>query len=376
MGDAIRATGRPPVSPRGQTVFQAPGVGRETDVYLAIAGTPRRGRGLGSVQGLIRRLRIRTAVSLLVMAMMVLSCDGSGASPSGPTVDLSGGMPLVEVHSEPRLESIAEAVGRDPAVWAPMSGIDSPIELLDGAPVTVWFVEDLTRLDSLGLAAAEPWVAGVANPSERIIALRIDGPQRNLSVLRAVYRHEVAHVLLHAATGGNVPRWFHEGYAQAMSGTWNWNDGWRLHFVLLRRGQSALGDLNRGLRGDMEPRTAYLLSYTAVATLREMSGDQGLSALFAELRSGKSFEAALRSVYGLTGGEFEKRWRGQVLDRYGWLYLFSRTGLIWLFVAGLVFVLGISRVRRDKQRLEQMAAEECGAESGEWMDVDDSDSGI
>ena len=325
---------------------------------------------MGSGQRLIRRRRARPAVRSLVMVLVVLSCDGPVGSPSGSAVDPSDGLPLVEVRSEPRLESVAEAVGRDPAVWAPMPGIDSPIDLLDGAPVTVWFVEDLTRLDSLGLAAAEPWVAGVANPADRIIALRIDGPQRNLSVLRAVYRHEVAHVLLHAATGGNVPRWFHEGYAQAMSGTWNWNDGWRLHFVLLRRGQSVLGDLDRGLRGDMETRTAYLLSYTAVATLHEMAGDRGLSALFAELRGGRSFEAALRSVYGLTGSEFERRWRRQVLDRYGWLYLFSRTGLIWLVVAGLVFVLGISRVRRDRERLERMAAEERAEEerAGEYED--------
>lgn len=341
---------------------------------------------MGSRQRLIRRWRARPAVRPLAVVLLALSCDGPVASPPGPGGDPSDGIPLVEVRSGPRLESVARAVGRDPAVWAPMAGIDSPVDLLDGASVTVWFVEDLTRLDSLGLAAAEPWVAGVANPSKRIIALRIDGPQRNLPVLRAVYRHEVAHVLLHAATGGNVPRWFHEGYAQAMSGTWNWNDGWRLHFILLRRGQSVLGNLDRGLRGDMEPRTAYLLSYTAVATLREMSGDRGLSALFAELRGGKSFEAALRSVYGLTGGEFEKRWRRQVLDRYGWLYLFSRTGLVWLLMAGLVFALGISRVRRDRKRLEHMAAEERAAEEGtaeegaakweHWSDVDDFDSGI
>ena len=331
---------------------------------------------MGPGKRLIGCRRARPAVSSLVMALVVLSCDGPVASQPDSAIDVSGGMPLVEVHSEPRLESIAEAVGRDPAVWAPMSGMDSPIELLHGAPVTVWFVKDLTRLDSLGLATAEPWVAGVANPSDRIIALRIDGPQRNLSVLRAVYRHEIAHVLLHAATGGNAPRWFHEGYAQAMSGTWNWNDGWRLHFVLLRHGQSVLGDLNRGLRGDMEPQTAYLLSYTAVAYLQELAGNRGLAALFAELRGGKSFEAALRSVYGLTGGEFERRWRRQVLDRYGWLYLFSRTGLIWLVVAGLVFALGISRVRRDRERLERMAAEETAAESEDWWDVDDFNSGI
>jgi len=321
--------------------------------------------------------RAQSGFSLLAVALASLSCDGPAMQfLSDGAANVTSGVPLIELHSEPGLEAMAGAVGRDPLVWAPMPGIDSPVDLLAGAHVSVWFVEDLSRLDSLGLAAAEQWVAGVADPSERIIALRIDGPQRNLSVLRAVYRHEAAHVLLHAATGGNVPRWFHEGYAQAVSGTWNWNDGWRLHFVLLRHGQSVLGDLDRELRGDIEPRTAYLLSYTAVATLREMAGDQGLFALFSELRQGKSFEAALRSVYGVTGREFEKQWRGQVLNRYGWLYLFSRTGLIWVAVAILVFVLGATRVRRDRERLLRMVMEEEELENDEWMDIDDSDPGI
>jgi len=304
--------------------------------------------------------------------LLSLSCAGSAReSDSGSSAERSSGVPAIEVHAGPRLEAMAQAVGRDSLVWAPMPGIASPADLLDGTPVTVWFVEDLTSLDSLGLAAAEQWVAGTANPSQRSIALRVDGPQRNLPVLRAIYRHEAAHVLLHAATGGNVPRWFHEGYAQAVSGTWNWNEGWRLHFVLLRHGQSILGDLDRELRGDLDPRAAYLLSYTAVAALQEMAGDQGLAALFAELRGGKPFEAALRSVYGITGRDFERQWRGQVLDRYGWLYLFSRTGLIWVAVAALVFGLGASRVRRDKERLARMIAEEEQSELDEWTDVDD-----
>jgi len=322
--------------------------------------------------------RFRPGVVWFAAVLLSLSCDGSTLeSDSGSSSGRSIGVPAIEVHAGPRLEAMAQTVGRDSLVWAPMPGIDSPADLLDGNPVTVWFVEDLTSLDSLGLAAAELWVAGTANPSQRSIALRVDGPQRNLPVLRAIYRHEAAHVLLHAATGGNVPRWFHEGYAQAVSGTWNWNEGWRLHFFLLRHGQSILGDLDRELRGDLNPRAAYLLSYTAVAALHEMAGDQGLAALFAELRGGKPFEAALRSVYGITGRDFERQWRGQVLDRYGWLYLFSRTGLLWVAVAGLVFGLGASRVRRDKERLARMIAEEEEqSELDEWTDVDDFDSGI
>jgi hypothetical protein len=277
----------------------------------------------------------------------------------------------VRHYADSDLEALADAVARDAGVWATMPGIGGAGEWLADDTVAVWFVSDLRTLDSLGIGMAEPWVAGVARPSERLIALRVDGAQRNLNALRSVYRHEAAHVLLHVATGGNIPRWFQEGYAQAVSGTWDWNDGWRLQFLLARRGEAVIGDLDRRFRSGIDPEATHLLSYTAVATLFDLAGEQGLEALFSSLRSGESFESSLRSVYGFTGSDFERRWRSQVLDRYGWLYLFTRTGLIWLSIAGLVLVLGVSRVRRDRERIRQMEREEQQAELDELQNVDD-----
>jgi len=319
---------------------------------------------------------------LLVWCFLVgLTLSSSCSDPAGGPVRDGGGthadgLPTVVVRAGPGLEVLAESLARDPFVWAPMPGLPLAADLLASDTVTVWFLQDRAGFDSLGIGPVEPWVAGVAAPADRIIALRVDGTQRDLSLLRAVYRHELAHVMLHAATNGNVPRWVQEGYAQAASGTWNWNDGWRLQFLLVRRGQSVLVGLDQGFRIGFDPPTAYLLSYTAVAALIEMAGEPGLAGLFAELRGGKSFEAALRSVYGLTGNDFEQRWRRQVLDRYGWLYLFSRTGLIWLMVAGLVLVMGISRVRRDRLRLQRLVEEERVAAAEEASDVDAPGFGV
>jgi hypothetical protein len=119
-----------------------------------------------------------------------------------------------------------------------------------------------------------------------------------------------------------------------------------------------LSDLDGGFRSDFEPRTAYLLSYTAMQTLQDLGGDAGLRALFARLRGGESFDAALRGVYGLTYERFEQRWRQGVLDRYGWLYLLSRTAFLWFGVTMLVIGLGIARVRRDRRRLREMKESE------------------
>lgn len=250
-----------------------------------------------------------------------------------------------------------------------------------GRRVTVWFVRDLATLDSVGLGRPEPWVAGVADAERGRIALRVDGPQQHLGRLRAVYRHEAAHVALAAATGGNAPRWLHEGYAQLASGTWDWQEGWRLQFLLLRGGHSMLSDLDRRFRSGLEPRTAYILSFTAVDALYALGGEPGLAALFEQLRRGRSFDAALRRVFGLTAEQFERRWRDRVLDRYGWLYLLSRTAFVWLGLTLLIVVLGIARVRHDRRRLAEMREQERREAREAWaawaareaMEVEDLD---
>lgn len=303
-----------------------------------------------------------------------LSCR-EGSSPAGSPEGPEGGVPELQLRSSPGLEELARQIGGDASVWRSLPAI--PDSVLADERVTVWFVSNLALLDSLGLGRTEPWVAGVADPSRRLIALRVDGAQRHVGRLTAVYRHEAAHLALHVATGGAAPRWMHEGYAQLASGTWDWREGWRLQFILLRGGHSMLSDLDRRFRAGLEPENAYILSYTAVEALRSLGGDAGLAALFGELRAGSSFDEALRDVFGLTAEQFERRWREQVLDRYGWLYLLSRTAFIWLAVALLIIGLGIARVRRDRRRLEEMRARESREPDphadGLWFLDSDSD---
>lgn len=314
---------------------------------------------------------LRAVVALGVVLGSGAACGELPEPEDTRTGAAPGGGPRLEVRADPELEELARSIAGYGEVWTSMPGIADSI--LAGGRVVVWFVRDLSTLDSIGLGRSEPWVAGVADPSRRLIALRVGGPQRNIDRLLAVYRHEAAHVALHAATGGNVPRWLHEGYAQMVSGTWDWREGWRLQFTLMRGGQSMLTDLDRRFRSGVEPQTAYMLSYTAVDALRSMGGDAGLAALFADMRRGNRFDVALRRVYGITAEQFERRWRERVLDRYGWLYLLSRTGFVWLSVTLLIIALGIARIRHDRRRLAEMRERERReAAAAQQADVDDS----
>lgn len=307
---------------------------------------------MGTRYGILKSALLR--VGVVALAACAQSTDPGDERVSGREGRAEG--PVLEVRADPGLEELARSVTETREVWTSMPGISDSV--LAGRRVVIWFASDLSTLDSVGLGRPEPWVAGVADPARRRIALRVSGSQRNLDRLLAVYRHEAAHVALHAATGGNVPRWMHEGYAQIASGTWDWREGWRLQFTLMRGGQSILSDLDRRFRSGIEPQTAYILSYTAVDALRALGGDRGLEALFAALNDGDHLDAAIRRVYGITAEQFERRWRERVLDRYGWLYLFSRTGFVWLAVTFLIIGLGIARMRHDRRRLAEMRERE------------------
>lgn len=285
--------------------------------------------------------------------MLATGCSAREVGPEGPA---DARAPRITVRAVPGLERLAGTVGRDPAAWTGFPGI--PDSVLAGREVTVWFVRDAATLDSLGLGPQERWVAGVADPSRRLVALRVAGAQRNLGPLRVVYRHEAAHVALHAATAGRAPKWMQEGYAQLASGAWDWREGWRLQFLLMRGGHAMLSDLDRRFRAGLDPRSSYVLAFTAVDALRRMGGEPGLRMLFEQLRDGDGFDAALRRVYGITADQFEQRWREGVLDRYGWLYLLSRTAVVWLTLSVLIVALGIARVRRDRRRLAEMKERE------------------
>jgi hypothetical protein len=90
-------------------------------------------------------------------------------------------------------------------------GLDEPGD--SGPPITVVLAPE----DSAMARSAPGWVTGFA-AGERSVAVLLPArlpryPDRNLA---ALYRHEIAHVLIHRAAGGRLlPRWFHEGVAMA-----------------------------------------------------------------------------------------------------------------------------------------------------------------
>lgn len=266
--------------------------------------------------------------------------------------------------ADPGLEGLARLLAAHEPAFSPLPGI-GPFQPPGG--MRILLLRDLTCLSDLGIAAPRPdWVAGVASAAEGFVAIRADGPRDRISSLRAVLRHELAHIALERSTGGRAPRWLHEGYAQLAAGAWDWQQAWRLRWTFLRGGGERLRRISLVFPRDPEgARLAYLLSYTAVQEIVSISGEPGLRAFLTGLHEGQTSDQAFRRVFGLTESQFEERWESSVRARYGLLYTLSRAGAFWLFVSILVVWVASRRRRRDRERLEAMRA----AEARETTDV-------
>jgi hypothetical protein len=297
----------------------------------------------------------RASIAFAILALLLTAAAVRGP----PVLQVVAGAPtVVEVLGDPEFRDLGVRLVSDPAVWKPLPGIGTLPEVgIDS--LQIWLTSDLGTGVPPGLSHPEPWVAGTADPAKARIALRtgpgLNGPRG----LRSVLRHEIAHIGLGAATGGNYPRWLTEGYAQYASGEWSWEDAWHLQSAFLRRGATTLEEIDlRFRRHSTEARMGYLLSYTAVHELAAIGGEAGLAAVFRRLGEGVTFEEALRRTYGITAENFEVRWKRSLVDRYGWMYLLSRAGVFWLAVTALVLFVALRRSNRDRTRLEELRAED------------------
>ena len=314
------------------------------------AGVSRRFRGL--VTPLPRDRRRGAALACLAAALLV-SSPAPLPSQDGPVRPAH-----IAVLGDPDLQALGATLVDDAAVWKPLPGIGS-LPAVGVDTLELWLTSDLSRELPDGIRHPEPWVAGTADPAARRVALKTGPGLHGPGGLRSVLRHELAHVALAAATGGNYSRWLTEGYAQYASGEWSWEDAWHLQSVFLRRGATTLREIDlRFRRHSTDARMGYLLSYTAVHELVALGGEAGLRAVFRHLREGRTFEDALRLTFGISAEQFEVRWKKSLVDRYGWLYLLSRAGVFWIGVTGLVLFVALRRARTDRARLEALRESE------------------
>jgi len=205
------------------------------------------------------------------------------------------------------------------------------------------------------------WSAGLARPADGWIILPAGRgePTGRRDLIDDVLRHEWAHIGLHQAVGGyRGPRWFVEGYAQWAAG-WDTEQAWRLRIALATNDSLSLNGLTlRWPGGRSDAEMAYLVSATVVDYLVEQSGERGLRIFIERWAETGRFEEALRLTYGLSSSRLEEDWVAWAKDRYGWLYVLTRSGIGWGLLAGLLLALVWARRRYRKDQMAALRARE------------------
>ncbi len=223
---------------------------------------------------------------------------------------------------------------------------------------------DITFVNNAGRVAEASgmphWAAGVAHPPSGRIIIARHAPDGSPTNLEELLRHEMAHVILHRATGGNeVPRWFHEGVAESFNGTLSFGRTQTLASAVFGPGVPDLEQLEENFHGTDGPEAAvaYAAARDLVEFLRGYDGTgMRLRQVLTEVRSGHRFEVAFIRAYGEGLEELVATWRKGLPGRFVWYPLAASGGLPFILVAPLVAIAWIRRrrlIRRGYRRLEQ-----------------------
>jgi hypothetical protein len=263
------------------------------------------------------------------------------------------------LHYEPELADEAESLAAEIPQW--WSDVERPLAKDVDDTVHIIFVDHAGRVAE---ASGMPhWVAGVARPGAGEIVIARHGPDGAPADLESLLKHEMAHVVLHRATGGaELPRWFHEGVAESMTGGISLSRAHTLAQAVFGSGVPDLQRLEAQFRGTDGPdaAVAYAAARDFVEFLRSRDPHgASLRQVFAELRHGQSFEAAFVRAYGKSLPELVGLWRDGLPGRFVWYPMIASGGLPFFFLLPLVMVAWYRRRRLLRQGWERLEREDA-----------------
>ncbi|MBX7077631.1 MAG: hypothetical protein K1X88_00505 [Nannocystaceae bacterium] len=348
---------------------------------------PRSPRRLGRTAGAAVHATAPAWLSLLLAVAVMLVIFAAGAStalastgrPEGFAVERASSQIVIgraTLRYEPALQDEAVALAQAMPSW--WSELEVPLALDVDDTVHVTFVDHAGRVaEATGMPH---WVAGVARPETGEIVIARHGPDGSPTDLERLLKHEMAHVILHRATGGAaLPRWFHEGVAESMTGGISLARAQTLAGAVFGGGVPDMARLEALFHGEDGPdaAVAYAAARDLVEFLRaqplataarvraEPGGsrvavdpDASLRQLFAAMRQGQGFDDAFVRTYGAPLHELAARWRDGLPARFVWYPLLAGGGLPFVVVVPLLAMAWIRRRRLLRRGWERLARED------------------
>lgn len=262
------------------------------------------------------------------------------------------------------------AAGAAPAalklVQAEKAGVQARLERVLGQrwprPITVRLGSGRAEFEGLAEAGGRPqqWAVALAYPEQDTMlldALQLTTPQGPTTV-----RHELVHLALGQL--GSFPRWFHEGFADLLSG-----EAFDVeYYAAMYRGvhTDALPPFSK-LAEDWPAHRdqavlAYAQSISFASFLADRHGAPAFDELFQRVREGERFEVAFAKAFHATIDFEEGAWRKTLERRYATIPLATAISLLWSCTA-LLCVLAFFRRRSEKEKNLRRMDEEAALEA-------------
>lgn len=306
--------------------------------------------------------------ALLASLALLLAALPAWAEPAEAPAqaDLTPGVPVVEIAA-PKAARMHVVAARGAAAGVARSlaeGLENErreleklLGGLDAGSMEIRFAygrEEFAALQPRG-GRVPGWAAGVAWPSLGLVVIDAQASGRGGDV-RAVLRHELAHIALGRIVHGDMPRWFTEGFAQLYAGEWTLSRSSTLARATVADALLPVRDIEHGWpSAATDVDLAYAQSVSIVSFLAASRDGTTLQQLIRRLGEGEPFADALTAAYGKPPIVLEIDWKHTMQGRYGWLPFFTDTDLM-MGAVGLLFLVGAWRARvRKRRRLDAMA---------------------
>lgn len=207
--------------------------------------------------------------------------------------------------------------------------------------------------------ATPPWIVGLAFGERDVVIF----PGRIVTYpydsLESVVRHEVTHLALTVAAGGNdLPRWFHEGVATSVDAGWGVGAQIRLAAALVGRSDAANLDRLFAYGGENEMRQAYLLSAVLANDMRRRHGNDVPGRIARAVAGGASFDQAFAATTGETPAAAAASAWAAYRRWTAWIPAITSASATWALILVLAFAAYAMQVRRRWARRRQWDEED------------------
>jgi len=205
------------------------------------------------------------------------------------------------------------------------------------------------------------WISGFAVAASGIVVIfPARSPGYPNTSLEDVYRHEIAHVLIWRAAGGQpIPRWFDEGLAMAAERERRFQDQTQLFYQLVGSSRTTLNELN-GLfsRGQNDQIRAYALAGAIVDDVFQRYGPSACREILMRMNGGEDFDQSFKAVTGLTPENLDAEfWQRQRIWTI-WVPILGSSTMLWSVITIIALLAIYMRRKRNRQIEAEWAKED------------------